>query len=830
MEQQLKLLRVFIASPGDLGDERRALRDVVEKINAIFSKETEWRIELLGWEDTLPGAGRPQELINADLDKADLFIGCLWQRWGSSSGHVGKTGFEEEFDRSLERSAKNGSPEMWLFFKEVDAVTRSDPGPQLQKVLAFRNREIEAKRLFFKEFSDAAAWRELIFELLHRHMLRLATARPAAAKEVQSTGTPQSNVQTNEAAEESAKSQSKSPSAFVSLAAILKHAEQKVHATKLAVFDRSETLSAPDTVRLLLFAATNYDWNGQHVQLGTHEINSVYFHRAALDPTALERLFLLRTLLFDESLTKPGWFWVSEWKLELDIWLPWFASQDSEEDMRVRAIELATRIGFPLYKRKKKFEPPISRALGDKHASVRLAALQHLATLGREVDLRMIERLLQDDNKDVRTQAERTARLVRLRVDPDGETKKSIEQRDPFDEGIADAVGRIAEKVSGTTLVMALAHPSGALKAIAAKELLKRGGVIPDLARMMCGSEAKAVRECGFMAQVGRGQAIDTSEIRPALREPYLSFSSDVPWWNKADADAVMSAYFDRLSADELWMRVDSFNDDSHLALRAIGRRFFAENVARIRADLHDDFQKRAEAVKKNKPANSGLLGISSLLSLYDDPNATIEFVRKRVRIAALEVLADHPDQSDRELFLKFLSAEFGDFGQAVACLRGLFSVGRAEDCEKFVPLLSDSMASIQAAAARAYLALSPSSVVAAKDLLEEPAEYRVWVVIRYALKSGERSLWPLLKPLLGHENENIRRLVCYYAVCTLNKAATEKLLNEYLGRGRYFYNVVTLLDRALYSPKVFRSSFLKEEREFFEKWRPSATWQWQEQ
>ncbi len=596
------------------------------------------------------------------------------------------------------------------------------------------------------------------------------------------------------------------------------------------MFDRLETLEAPETVRLVLFAATNYDWNSQHVQLGTHEINSVYFHRTALDPTALERMFLLRTILLDESLTKPGWFWVSEWTSELDKWLPWFASQDSEEGMRVQALQLATRIGFPLYKRKTKFELPISRLLSDEHTSVRLAALQHLAALGREADLPLIERLLQDDNKDVRTQAERTARLVRLRADPDGEMKKSIEQRDPFDEGIADAVARTAEKISNTTLIMALSHPSGALKAIASKQLLKRGSVSKDLARVMCGSEAKAVRECGFMAQVGHDQAIDSSQVRSALSEPYFSYSSDVPWWNKAHPDAVMSAYFDRLSADELWKRVYSFNGDSHLALRAIGRRFFSQNVARIRVDLFDDFQKSAEAVKKKTPENTGLLGISSLLSLHDEPSPSIESERKSVRIAALEILADHPDQNDRELFLKFLSSDSGDSRQTVVCLRGLSIVGRAEDREKFSPLLSDALAFVQAAAARAYLALSPSSVVGAKDLLSEPSEHRVWVVIRDALKSDERALWPLLKPLLGHENENIRRLVCYYAVRILKKAATEKLLNEYLARGRYFYNVVTLLDRALHAPEILREAFLRDEHDFFERWRASATWQWQEQ
>jgi hypothetical protein len=829
MEQQLKLFRVFIASPGDLGDERRALREVVEKINGIFSKETEWRIELLGWEDTSPGAGRPQELINADLEKADLFIGCLWQRWGSSSGSDGKTGFEEEFDRSVERRAKSGSPEIWLFFKDVDAVTRSDPGPQLQKVLAFRTRETEAKRLLFKEFCDVAAWREMLSDLLQRHMLRLVTARLASAGGVQSTGTPQSKVETSEAAAESPQSQGKRASAFASLAGILKQAEEKVRLAKLAVLDRSEALAPPEAIRLLLFAASNYDWNAQHVQLGSHEMNSVYYHRTALDTTTLERIFLLRTILLDGSLTKPGWFWINKWNVPPSTWLAWFASFDSEEAMRETALDLATRIGFPLYKRKKNAESPIARLLVDQAASVRLAALKHLAVVGRPADLPAAERLLQDENKEVRTQAERTARLVRLRADPDAETKKSIEQRDAFDDEISAAVARNADRIADVTLVLALGHPSGALKAVASKELLKRGRILPELALVMCADEAKAVKECGFLAQVAQGRLLDVSKVRAALSEPYSYGLSGVPWWNKADPERVISACFDRLSADELWTRVCAFSEDSHLALRAVGRNFFAQSAPRIRADLSDDFQKQAEARKKKGSETTALLDFSSLLASYGDPTASIESARKRVRASALETLADHPHQVDRELFLRFLSADFGDWAQNVACLRGLASVGQANDREKFASLLSSEMPYVEAAAARAYLALSPSSVVGAKDLLNEPSEYRVWVVIRHALKSGKRSSWPLVKPLLGHETENIRRLACYYAVRALKKAAVVKLLNEYLARGFYFYNVVTLLDRALYAPRILRDAYTREEDDFFEKWRPVATWQWEE-
>jgi hypothetical protein len=54
-------------------------------------------------------------------------------------------------------------------------------------------------------------------------------------------------------------------------------------------------------------------------------------------------------------------------------------------------------------------------------------------------------------------------------------------------------------------------------------------------------------------------------------------------------------------------------------------------------------------------------------------------------------------------------------------------------------------------------------------------------------------------------------------------------LLNEYVGRGHYYYNVVTILDRALYTPKILRDSFLKEERQFFENLTPGMARHWQD-
>src|SRR6266851_10364662 len=109
--------------------------EIIRRVNGILTgADIDFRVELLAWEDTPPGAGRPQELINAQVDRADLFLGCLWKSLGSAAGDGDKTGFEEEFYRTINRQAKEGSPEIWLLFKEVSVMVRHGLDDKLQKV------------------------------------------------------------------------------------------------------------------------------------------------------------------------------------------------------------------------------------------------------------------------------------------------------------------------------------------------------------------------------------------------------------------------------------------------------------------------------------------------------------------------------------------------------------------------------------------------------------------------------------------------------------------------------------------------------------------------
>ncbi|MCK5343399.1 MAG: DUF4062 domain-containing protein [Candidatus Heimdallarchaeota archaeon] len=92
-----RVIRVFIASPGDLKEERRRFRKIIDEVNRSKAYGSGIQLEPLGWEDTSPGVGRPQGLINKDIHKCDLMIMLLWKWWGTPTGEY-LSGFEEEYE------------------------------------------------------------------------------------------------------------------------------------------------------------------------------------------------------------------------------------------------------------------------------------------------------------------------------------------------------------------------------------------------------------------------------------------------------------------------------------------------------------------------------------------------------------------------------------------------------------------------------------------------------------------------------------------------------------------------------------------------------------
>src|SRR4051794_31938327 len=95
-----QVLRVFVASPGDVADERQMLADCIAHWNIQNSPSAQIVFLPVAWEELLVPelGGRPQALINSRLlQDADLLIGMFWTRLGTPTG-VEVSGTVEEIN------------------------------------------------------------------------------------------------------------------------------------------------------------------------------------------------------------------------------------------------------------------------------------------------------------------------------------------------------------------------------------------------------------------------------------------------------------------------------------------------------------------------------------------------------------------------------------------------------------------------------------------------------------------------------------------------------------------------------------------------------------
>ena len=87
----------------------------------------------------------------------------LWDRWGSPTGNEDApftSGTEEEYEIAMECLADQHFPmkQLVVFLKAVDERKLSDPGEQLKKVLAFREKLEKEKKILFHTYDEVSAF------------------------------------------------------------------------------------------------------------------------------------------------------------------------------------------------------------------------------------------------------------------------------------------------------------------------------------------------------------------------------------------------------------------------------------------------------------------------------------------------------------------------------------------------------------------------------------------------------------------------------------------------------------------------------------------------
>ena len=184
MAQTIQQLRVVVASPGDVQEERDSVESVAAELQHAMGKFLGISLEVIRWEtDAYPGfhPDGPQALLDPLLKIADedIVVGIFWKRLGLQT-KSGETGTEHEINTAIQAWKKNKSPHIMLYFsKRPYAVQSKQEAEQWGALLDFKEKlEAEGQGLF-SGYDDPPDFRNVIRKHLTIYLNEQYAQKPA---------------------------------------------------------------------------------------------------------------------------------------------------------------------------------------------------------------------------------------------------------------------------------------------------------------------------------------------------------------------------------------------------------------------------------------------------------------------------------------------------------------------------------------------------------------------------------------------------------------------------------------------------------------------------
>lgn len=156
MPRTISEYQIFIASPGDLDNERQIISDLISEFNTLNGDFHGIKFCMVGWEDIPGGRGAPQDRIDERLKACDYVILMFWEKWGSAPNEKCTSGTESEYKLADDCISSVSSPlkDMLILFKTLDGHKMVHPEEQLQQVINFRKMIEQEKKYHYDTFDS----------------------------------------------------------------------------------------------------------------------------------------------------------------------------------------------------------------------------------------------------------------------------------------------------------------------------------------------------------------------------------------------------------------------------------------------------------------------------------------------------------------------------------------------------------------------------------------------------------------------------------------------------------------------------------------------------
>ena len=179
-----RIVRLFIASPGDVATEKKYVAEVAAALNINIAAIHDVRFEVVEWKThARPRVDEkgPQGPIDEDIPIAecDIVVGILWKRFGTPIPEMGgESGTEHEIRAAVAALRQSGKPEVVICFNDAPYRPKDvAESKQATRVLEFRE-EIRGLELAYDGAND---FRDKIRDYLEKYLVAKHKVVPGKA-------------------------------------------------------------------------------------------------------------------------------------------------------------------------------------------------------------------------------------------------------------------------------------------------------------------------------------------------------------------------------------------------------------------------------------------------------------------------------------------------------------------------------------------------------------------------------------------------------------------------------------------------------------------------
>lgn len=783
MPQEIKQVRVFVASPSGLDEERQAIRGAAEEVNEMLANEIGYRIEIFGWEDTISGAGRPQSIINDEMDLCELFIGILWRNWGSKPDVAGRfsSGFEEEFTLSFEKQQKIGEPHIHLFFKTVDQLSQRDAGPDLKKVLEFRRKIEEEKLCLYQTFESADILKNIVRRILSRYIIKNYKA---------------DGLVDHDSGEDGAAQKKEVPAVGHEVGRLgeLEFVQEAIE----AIGEGNEPhIGSTEVARLRLMACTANSDANDNERLGPHDYNLLYANRKGMQISDLEKRILVRSSLsaFDEE-NRPLWTWLKELSSS-DPNALWRFTATGEVEERVEGFRLCALL-WPVLPLSPETLDELARNFWfrlENPAPIKEAALTFLAVVGTDAELPLLEWVEKEAaDTDLSLMASKAILQILLRTSRESAVKKllstAIDRLGPF--ALKDVLDSL-ESVKSSDLIKALDYRLPEVRGRALEILYSRGEADNPMLERALADPDHSVRLKSLLLLEKKGEGVPRKRASEILSDRTTALGSGLLFrrnWSPQYTEFLQQRlkYASTNTLRELATGKGSVAGQAWIELAF---RKFSEFGQELRDHLDDEFRRFAEIYASDEAST-----YSALNALFIGDPADAQ--RRRYLGLAIDVLARHGTEDDYPRILRASKGRGGRVSEVVAGY--LVKHATEEDVVVLARLykggfrqFSDEQAeSVPLTKLIVEVCSSLDEILADDGIHHDLKHDLLYLATEREVRKLERSTKMYL---LQHGHSLVRKAAALRVVQACSKREIEQLTSALLDSVTYFYSAIFWLD-----------------------------------